>query len=287
MRKMILETLTKVNEKFKEKIKDTCLCELKTIRFDRGNSPDYNKDIIQLLYLLRYYPAYLCEYKYIYQNIITKNIFNNLHILSIGCGCCVDYHGAFLANQRNYSNIAYTGIDITDWDFADSFGNSNFIRLFEDIKSIILPEENNYNIVIFPKSISEFDDESFNTFLSNLSITKFTQDKIILISSSMDIGYQFDEQRYKIVLQQFESFGFKPDKYMPPQEIAQKGGLNRLDSQFDYPNNIKDDISYLSTECKKFIETGENCEIECLNQLNKSPILRTNYISFQINILKR
>lgn len=287
MKTMIHETLEKVITRFKLEIEDTCLCTLKTIRYNQGYSPDYTKKEIQNLYLLRYYPAYLCEYKFLYKDILRTKKVDKLSILAVGCGCCVDYHGAFLAKGRDFSEISYSGIDLIEWDCLDSFGNPNFNIIINDIKNVEFPKKNNYNVIMFPKSISEFDDESFESFLNALMKSKFTQDIVFLVSSVMNKGFIFDSKRYEKVVEFLKGIGYVCKNYNPTQEIKTKGGLNQLDSQFDYPNDIKDYIISLSNCCKKFKTSKTNCYFDCKTQLNKWSILRTEYISFQINCFER
>jgi hypothetical protein len=287
MREMISGTISKIKEDFIDEIKNANFCSLKTIRFDQDDYPDYTDKKIQLLYLLRYYPAYLCEYKYLYDKVIKKSKLDNLSILSIGCGCCVDYHGAYLANERDYNNITYCGIDRIEWEYADSFGNKKFEVINEDINNIKLPDKNDYNIIIFPKSISEFNDKSFNNFISALSKTTFTQETVVLISSSMDKGFEHDEERYKKVAEVLEKNGYFCRKYEATCEISGKNGLKKLDNDFNYPNDIKEFITSLSTRCPKYIANKKNCKEDCSTQLDKWPILSSKYISFIINSYKK
>lgn len=287
MKAMISDTLENIVSEFKTEINDTCLCSLKTIRFDQGVYPDYTKSEIQKLYLLRYYPAYLCEYKYLYKKVLRSRKIKNLFILSVGCGCGVDYQGAFLANGRNFNNITYHGIDLVKWSFSESLGNPNYDIILGNINEMEFPPNNKYNIIMFPKSISEFDDESFDSFLAALSESTFTEDIIYLISSVMDKGFESDSNQYKKVADFLIGIGYKCDEYEETQEIKGKGGLINLDGDFDYPNDIKDFIITLSTICKTFKSTNKNCQPDCKTQLNKWPILKSDYISFQFNCFER
>ena len=62
------------------------LCELKNFGFKGEVLPDYQNQFIQQYYLLKYFPAYLTEYYFLYNEIIKKNFLkDNYNILSIGC----------------------------------------------------------------------------------------------------------------------------------------------------------------------------------------------------------
>lgn len=287
MRNMIHEALEKVVEDFKTKIDDSKLCHLKTIRYDNQQTPDYSIEEIQQLYLLRYYPAYLFEYMYIYKEILQNEKANKLSILSVGCGCCVDYHGAYLAKNRNYDDISYIGIDLNKWEYENSFGNPKFKTITSNIDNIEFGNSNKYNVVIFPKSISEFCEDSFNCFLDALSNTDFKQDCIFLISSSMTTGTGCDDDRYTKVLEVFTNKGFNcSPKYIEPQALGTRA-INTIDGQFDYPNSIKDYITELSCKCQQYINSRENCKVDCKTQLDKQPMLRADYIRYQVNCLER
>ena len=284
---MINKTLERTLKKFKTEIDDCFLCTLKTIRYDQADYPDYTQNEIQHLYLLRYFPAYLCEYKYLYKKVIRSRKIDKLSIISLGCGCCIDYYGAYLAYNRDYSIIKYRGIDLVDWDCVDSLGNPNFKITIDNIKNVTFPKKNRFNIIIFPKSLSEFDQESFDSLLSSLTKTDFVEDCVFLISSAMNKGFEYDSRRYDTVAALLKDSGFGCKDYQPMQEMKEKGGLVRLDCDFEYPNDIIDFLIKLSENCKTFKDSNKNCSPDCKDQLNKRPILTSGYMSFQINCFER
>lgn len=180
----------------------------------------------------------------------------------------------------------YQGIDIIEWKHNESFGNDDFYFLKCNINNVKFPDENKYNIIMFPKSISEFDDATFDQFLIDLGKSKFTEPNLFLISSAMDKGFVYDEQKYKKVVEFLKGIGYRLDKYEPPQEIKVKGGLVNLDSDFDYPNDIINYIKSLSKCCENFKKNNKNCKVDCEHNLDKSPILTSRYMSFQLNHFK-
>lgn len=288
MRIMISEKTNEIHTDFQSEINNEFLCDLKNIRYDQACGPDYSQRKVQQLYLLRYFPAYLCEYKYLYQKVIEANVISsNFNILSIGCGCCVDYYGAYLALGRSITNLQYCGIDPIDWLYKDNLSNDNFCFVQGNISDITFSQDFYYNILFFPKSLSEIPQSDFNTFLSNLKLLTFRSKYIFLISSIMDKGYMHDTTRYDNIADLLRSKGFRCDNFQGAKEITNKGGLNQLDSGFDYPNDVKSFLTNLNEKCSHFQQHKSNCENECKVQLNKWPILTAKYISFQINLFER
>lgn len=284
---MIAERTREIHTNFLYEINDECLCDLKNIRYDQPCGPDYSQNKVQQLYLLRYFPAYLCEYKHLYQKIIQTYTIDNFNILSIGCGCCVDYYAAYLALGRSITNLQYCGIDPIDWLYKDSLYNDRFCFVQGNIASITFPEDFYYNIIFFPKSLSEIPQSEFDTFLSNLNQLTFRSDKIFLISSIMDKGFIHDTTRYDTISDLLRSKGFHCEDFQGAKEITNKRGLNQLDSGFDYPNDVKSFLMTLNEKCLHYQQYGSNCENACKDQLNKWPILTAKYISFQFNLFER
>lgn len=156
---MYREIELKLNQIFNDFIEELeCMdkyCNLKSFNFSSSNLPNYNDGIIQKYYLLRFMMAYFTEYYEIYTQLIRMNFLEErFNILSVGCGCGIDFWGLRFAKQQTNSqmNIRYTGLDIVDWQYWDSF-NEEVYFINTDIRELQCLDENEYNIIIFPKSI--------------------------------------------------------------------------------------------------------------------------------------
>jgi len=170
-------------------------CSLKDITYLGGNIPDYSKPEIQQLYLLKYFPAYLIEYYDIYNEIIKLEFLSTpFHILSIGTGCGIDYWGLEFALRNYEMNSAdyayYTGIDKVNWRYREKFENKDCSYINQDITRWEKLDRDNYDIIIFPKSIGEFSQRDFQKLLSIMKHSNFKSPKMIIASS---IREQFDE----------------------------------------------------------------------------------------------
>ena len=67
----ITDYINKKAENLKEKVANGCdLCGCRSLRFDYGNLPDYNNDLLQDVYVIRYGLAYAFEYKRMYKRLL-------------------------------------------------------------------------------------------------------------------------------------------------------------------------------------------------------------------------
>ena len=165
--------------------------------------------------------------------------------------------------------------------------NNKFKFINKHASAVKFAERVSFNVIFFPKSLSEIPENDFKTFLFNLSNCNFISKRIYLLSSIMDKGYGYDAARYKDVADMLCSNGFMCSKYEIPKEMKEKGALNKLDSQFDYPNDIKSFIVRLNECCLLYKKNKQNCKSDCKEQLNKQPILTSRYMSFQINCFEK
>lgn len=287
MRTMIQNVMSNLYACFTAEINGTRLCELKTLRYDQCSNPDYSKPPIQHLYLLRYFPAYLCEYRYLYEKVVSDARWNQLSVLSVGCGCCVDYYGAYFAVQGNTMRLTYLGIDPIKWCGVDSLGNANFRVICGNAGSVVLPAQLGVNVMFFPKSLSEFGDSDFSRFLEMLGGINLTSPHICLVSSIMDKGFGYDQARYKRIADVLVDKGYVCDNYSPAQEMKEKAGLRKLYGNFVYPDEVKTAIANLSACCVSRQQNGRCCKEDCATSLDKQPILTSTYMSFQLNRFAR
>lgn len=289
MRDFINDKITQIHNDFLEEIGcfETC-CILKELRFNGGNIPDYNLAYMQQLYLLRYFPAYLIEYYDIYKTIISLSFIDRYNVLSIGSGCGIDYYALYFALNQNHDLICYTGIDICDWNYRDSLGNDEFYFENIDINNWAEFDWDGYNVIIFPKSIGEFSNDTFNALLKVIKKSQFKSNKLILVSSLRSSRVDDDTDRLTRIINVFENhhdYNCIDDKETHTR-YKQNVSLNTYFPQFHYPNDIRESIVSLIEYCDTYNMNGEACEYDC-QYLNKWPILKTGLIKYQIKRLER
>jgi len=286
MEDFIKDKMSIIFSDFINNVEKEPLCDLKSFSFKDGKLPDYFNPKHQQLFLLRYFPAYLCEYKYLYEKIYNEAVLSDYNVLSIGCGCFLDYHGLTFASSKSSKLIKYTGIDIIEWSYNNIFIDSNIEFHQKMIEDYQFPETVDYNIIFFPKSISEISDEGFNIFLENLKKINFSSNRIYIISSNRDSFFKYDEVRYNRIIDVFRYIGYNCNKIKPTQELKKKEAFCYFDKHFYYPDNVKNYLNTLHEKCSEFIKNNNSCYDNC-GKLSRSPILTTNYISFLFNVMER
>jgi hypothetical protein len=175
-------------------VKENRLCELieqfPPNGYRIGFWPDYSTRENQANYLLRYFYAYLLEYRCIFEKLASEQSLTWLteyRVLSLGCGAALDYYGLYFSGL-NTDAIHYHGYDINDWGaFQESFGNRNVV--FHNRTSITELTERDFegiNIIMFPKSISDFSDNDFYRLCELIQPVQFTFPLLVIYSHAMD-----------------------------------------------------------------------------------------------------
>lgn len=290
MRDFLEEKIYNIYEDFKEELSTyvTC-CDLKDLRFNGGNIPDYSVKIIQQLYLLRYFVAYTIEYYRIYKKLVDQNFLDYYNVLSIGAGCGLDYYGLYFALQKDHSDICYTGLDRIDWNYRESFGNEEYYFENIDINDWSSLDWDEYNVIMFPKSIGEFDNQTFEGIMDTLKESNFNHDKICLISSVREQNDVIDTQRLVRIANVLEynhnySCLDKPGDY---RYYPNNDGFAKYYPYFSYPPEILELLLNLLGECSIYYFNGKACRNECSSNLNKWPMLRDGHVKFQVVRLER
>jgi hypothetical protein len=212
-------------------------------------------------------------------------------VLSIGCGSFIDFYALnFAIESYSLSSsdtpVKYIGIDVIDWKYKDVFDNQDVSFICGSIENFRFENAEDTNVLIFPKSLSELSDDALNSFISNISNTEFISDRIYVISSIMNKGFSADGDKNKKIITSFQNIGYLCKNYKPPQEIKEKESLLYFDHDFYYPDKVKKYLTTLSSKCTKYLENNENCQTDC-EELNRYPILKTDNMSFQVNLLER
>ncbi len=171
-----------------EKMSQEERCFIQNAFSDSWN-PDYSHEIHRAFYLLKYALPYCVEYRQIYRDALKflTSFTKNISVLSIGCGAMLDLVGLNYAYSPHSKllNISYHGIDITDWKSTQEYTFPNITTYFtcKDINETtpydMLPY---YNIIIFPKSISDIPWESIKNFIINLPSNKLSSPLLLILS---------------------------------------------------------------------------------------------------------
>ncbi|MFC1588032.1 hypothetical protein ACFL54_06970 [Planctomycetota bacterium] len=270
------------------------LCDCKTLTYEGGDIPDYENKILQPYYLLRYFPAYLAEYYLMYKKMLRSLFLKNqqLKVLSIGCGSGIDLWGLYFAIKNKHLNpdekIDYTGVDLVNWRYFDNMELEDVYFYQKNIADWEEMDEDNYNVIVFPKSIGEFSVPDFASLCKMFENTTFSEDRICVLCSLMELGRGSDMNRCKKIaniLTKKHGYSCLDDtsKYWHYKEA----GIRKYCWDFVYPDNIKNYLDGLQRHCPTYIENGNvSCKDDCDN-LNRSPILKTTYINYSMLRFKR
>lgn len=212
----INEYLDLILENFEEYLRSgPCLCHLKDVHYDGGKVPDYSDVHVQQLYLLRYAYAYAFEYKRMYRYLPEYfRTQSQLSVMSIGCGNMIDYW-ALAQVVGTQVDLRYRGFDSIDWAYKFQERENDRVWLtlgdatsaMEDLPNI--PAD----IIVFPKSISEFDHDAVDRFCECIRTKRILKNRVcVLISLRTDQGsIQRDMSKTKKIYDAFLDAGFKTE----------------------------------------------------------------------------
>ncbi|EPR43493.1 hypothetical protein dsx2_2344 [Desulfovibrio sp. X2] len=300
MKRFIKNKLEAVYSDFQIAAKESDgLCELKKFSFAGGASPDYGNHLVRMYYMLKYFPAYLAEYYLMYQKLLNFNFLphNDLDILSIGCGCGIDYWGYhFIAKEQINdfkTTTSYTGYDINTWEYTDSLRNEKFRIINDDIAKLdnLNSGDYDYNVIVFPKSISDLHPEVFGKLVKAIESTNFERKRIAVVCSLMqdEQALNYDWSRLKKIITTImarHNYSCEDDleKYITATNPDE--GLVRVVNGFDYTLDIENTINSTLNLCPNFIENGKSCKNDC-TAMNRWPILKQRYVNFAVRRLTR
>lgn len=283
-------------DKFKDlatKAQPTDFCSLRNFDIASGKwCPDYANPLHREFYYLKYASAYIVEYYLAFKQIFDSNLLTaNSHIttLSLGCGAMLDLVG-FNASMANYKNVSpiYFGIDIVDWNCNETKNINNASLYTCGIENF-----NNdlcnfpYDIIIFPKSISDIPEIHLTNFANSISCSKLSNN-ICIINSKRD-KVDIDEFRAKNFCNMLaERCGYDIDTI--EQNINNIDGGTKIENLIGNGFKFNDDIGWF---LKKFGEERLNCKCpeddqqHCKDVLEKWPIRTKKFISYTIYHLEK
>lgn len=291
------DKMDEIYNDFKDNLaKEDKYCKLKQFKFNSSNIPDYNEEIIQQYYLLRYIPAYLVEYYKIYEDALNKEFLDDkLNVLSVGCGAGIDLVAAHyvMKSSKNNIKLRYTGLDIVNWNYwEDCDEEAYFIK--DNICNLSKLDEEEYNVIIFPKSIGEFSVDEFNNLKSCISNTNFISDKIMIIASMRNTRVFSDIDRVKGIINEIKNKGYTSLDNVNQYTYCKKKingydyRTNDIIQGFEYPEEIKDFMTRFHTNCQGYIDNGDECcGDECKDTFERKVLTTMSQVAYVIIRLER
>ena len=270
-------------------------CKLRVGAFDDS---DYGNKLVQQNYLLHYMIAYAFEYKELYRCVLEDSRIrkkSTLRIDSLGCGSTIDYWSLVEVVKElgyDYLNIRYYGVDSVEWQY--SFGKeSNLMKktmLIEDVaKYFGNCESLEADVYVFPRSICDFSDESFNAIRRAFRYSTIRNDHVYLAFSGIEFSdpkkQSFCQERIRDLKKSMENNRnlFTIEYENSYHCSSPEKGITALDRSLRYPSGVLDSDNRLKVECAKWIDKGfcEKCGIF------RKPMLTCGHINFLILKYKR
>ena len=249
------------------------ICILRDATYENGQIPDYSNVLIREYYLLRYFYAYFAEYYYLYSIAFKKlglNFEKPISIASVGCGAGIDF---FALRAVMPYGFRYNGFDIINWDFPKDDNASFSLQNISDIRL------HDINVLMFPKSLSEFSQEEFDSFFNNFDPHSLRY-PFCIVSSMMDKGGEYDVERTKRLERKICDTGYISQTVFPNQKDTTETFGPNENACYDLisascPQDVVDYLLKIKESC---VPTSR-C-IDC--HIDRMPILTTDYVRFQI-----
>lgn len=315
----IMDYLDRIHSRFLDCLKEgQPLCRMRKLSYTLRKFPsfeDYSDADFQRYYLLRYGYAYAFEYKKIYELLLEPwqaaadccNLNGQISVTSIGCGAMLDYWALarVLENDCPRMPVSYEGIDLVNWEESCRvravkgdhvrFFQEDAIRFLQDKKSL------DSHIYFFPKSISEFSTEDFQTlcglFRDRLLYTHISGCFHVVVSlreheKSAETDYQRAMELKRAILnnragREYELVDERTKSSCKTLDPDSK--IWELDGEFPRPSGIIDTVTGLYRFCSEFQSGRSSCgdTENCMEDLSRHPILSGRYAHFVILTFKR
>jgi hypothetical protein len=261
------------------------LCVCRDLTFIAGRAPDYGQPLVQDLYLLRYFPAYLAQYYLLYKQVLERKFLFTLRVASVGCGCGVDLWGLrFAVTGRHLdpdASIAYTGHDSVAWQHTDTLGLRRAEVRVEDAANLSLSR--NTNVVMFPLSLSELSEDCVDALAATIGQTGFATARVVVLAVMRKEDTERQEERLGRFSRMMRAGGFvlREDlgfAYDGPKDV----GISAIVPEFQYPETMRTALKALISLCNR----AKTVKCAC-TAFDREPILRTRYFNFHALFYER
>lgn len=248
------------------------LCEAATGDY---NQAYYAFEPSQIVYALRFLPAYYFEYCALAADLYPRVVGSQeVNFLSLGCGLCPDY----FAIQHNLRNIpfSYYGCDAVDWTafrLMPATG-SNFVRSVAAAEAIVEDDLHWADVYLFPKSLGDIKGPTLEIVAKRIAQTP--KKRIFFLNSYVTYSFAIAGNRapFYAVHQELLNAGFscQDDVSVAYRMGETECALRRINSSFDFPSEYE-----LRCEHYPAVQTGcGGCEAK------RSPLFKNTRMSYAV-----
>ncbi|KNC92868.1 hypothetical protein [Trabulsiella odontotermitis] len=262
-----------VNNFYNSIMQDGDLCGYSDASPANGN---YDDEIYQKLYALKYLPAYYFEYCVLATKLVNRlknNGADEINVSSFGCGLYPDYF-ALLHNLQDIE-FDYYGYDICKWKTRNLLPESedNLCLKTMSISNITQTALDDTDVFIFPKSLGDIAENiDMPSFARKIASTP--KDTVYFLNSFITVNHNLNRHHVELFSHFHDALlkqGFTTDD--PSDETFYRGdhefqGLKGINYGFDYPDGIH--------LCE------EGAELDCKCRVVHSPVMKNSYMNYQI-----
>jgi len=271
-----------------------CLCNCKGLNYGGGRTPTYDQPLEQLLYLLRYFPAYMAEYRRLFHLALIwfACVEGPVRALSIGCGAGLDLWSIKFALQgwgRELRCLAYEGYDLKKWRQSDTLGLPSaqiHVRDVKEVEEEITEKLGETHIMVFPKSLTDLSPAAFSAVERAIRNASFGSDKFILAVSFPSEGSLTEGQARMDCLSAILRDQHGMPVARPFSEDGDGKAIVKECPGFYYPDELKRKVANVISFCVRF-RTGKCGETVCHLRSERSPVLKTEDLHIRVNFHQR
>jgi len=261
----VIDELINYTKEYINKLDDLKIINEKFKNHTTGHF-EYPDPLEQQLYLLRYFYAYYYEYKKIMDCI--GQHFQEINIVSIGCGSCIDGLALKHAVKRPTS---YLGIDIVEWAYKLPLPSNYEIHNIS-INADTIDHLKDATVLFFPKSLSDISNSEMNDIKKWIKKSAIEKDEICVAVSfvynseyhdKMSPASQFN--RYEDIVSLLVEKNYVvdvPHSFMFKEKEDSNKKIWHVDKEMQQPSNLQDFFrGGLENICNMYKKNNVHCNI--------------------------
>lgn len=185
--------------------------------------------------------------------------------------------------------VDYTGVDSIRWDdIPVPFQGTLNRMVYDDILNLESLDRQDYNIIVFPKSIGELGPQVIESLRQCFAATHFQKNRIAVICSMRIGNWQSDFSKFRNLAAVFEhNHDYQLDdgafSALSNDGVVQlECELREIYPQFCYPPQIQQDLVELYLRCPHIRACTSQLNDDCRQNISRYPNSRNARIVYAV-----